>query len=95
MQRHEVVELRKLARAKTGMNTAPQKLRQRFCCDMLSLGVSETHVDAFCERVHKSVLTLHYTDFSPEKLREACVKSGISVFEQIQLIYALENKLNF
>jgi hypothetical protein len=32
----------------------------------LRLGVSETHVDALCGKVPKSVLARHYADFSPE-----------------------------
>ena len=70
MQRNEVVELWKSAREKTGIGITPQKLRQWFCSEMMRLGVSETYVDAFCGRVPKSVLARHYTDFSPEKLKE-------------------------
>lgn len=79
MQRHEVVELWKSAREKTGLNITPQKLRQWFCSEMLRLGVSETYIDAFCGRVPKSVLARHYTDFSPEKLKRIYIKSAISV----------------
>ena len=81
MQRHEVVELWKSAGEKTGLNITPQKLRQWFCSEMMRLGVSESYVDAFCGRVPKSVLARHYTDFSPEKLKEVYVKSEITVFE--------------
>jgi len=70
MQRDEVVELWKTAREKTGIDITPQKLRQWFCSEMLRLGVSETYVNAFCGRVSKSVLARHYTDFSPDKLKE-------------------------
>jgi integrase/recombinase XerD len=77
MQRHEVVDLWKSAREKTGLNITPQKLRQWFCSEMMRLGVSETYVDAFCGRVPKSVLARHYTDFSPEKLEK--IYSGTSL----------------
>jgi len=70
MQQDEVVELWKATREKTGIDITPQKLRQWFCSEMLRLGVSETYVDAFCGRVPKSVLARHYTDFSPEKLKD-------------------------
>ena len=70
MQRDEVVELWKSAREKTSIDITPQKLRQWFCSEILRLGVSETYVDAFCGRMPKSVLARHYTDFSPEKLKE-------------------------
>jgi integrase/recombinase XerD len=68
MQRHEVVDLWKTSREKTGLDITPQKLRQWFCFEMMRLGVSETYVAAFCGRVSKSVLAEHYTDFSPETL---------------------------
>jgi intergrase/recombinase len=79
MQRNEVVELRKSAREKTGIGITPQKLRQWFCSEMLKLGVSETYVDAFCGRVPKSVLARHYTDFSPEKLKDIYEKAQFKV----------------
>ena len=79
MQRDEVVYLWKTARNKTGINITPQKLRQWFCSEMLSLGVSETYVDAFCGRVPKSVLARHYTDFSPEKLKGIYEKADIRI----------------
>jgi intergrase/recombinase len=63
------------------MDITPQKLRQWFCSEMLRLGVSETYVDAFCGRVPKSVLARHYTDFSPEKLREIYEKAGLMLDE--------------
>ena len=78
MQRQEVVELWKVAQDKTGINITPQKLRQWFCSEMLRLGVSETYVDAFCGRVPKSVLARHYTDFSPQKLKEIYEKVNIN-----------------
>jgi integrase len=79
MQRDEVVELWKVARDKTGINITPQKLRQWFCSEMLRLGVSETYVDAFCGRVPKSVLARHYTDFSPDKLREIFERANLKI----------------
>jgi integrase len=79
MQRDEVVELWKSAREKTGIDITPQKLRQWFCSEMLRLGVSETYVDAFCGRVPKSVLARHYTDFSPQKLKEIYEKANIKI----------------
>jgi hypothetical protein len=34
------------------------------------LNVLDRYVDAFCGRVPQSVLARHYTDFSPERLKE-------------------------
>jgi intergrase/recombinase len=79
MQRNEVVQLWKAAREKTGLNITPQKLRQLFCSEMLRLGASETYADAFCGRVPKSVLARHYTDFSPEKLKEVYLKTDLRI----------------
>ena len=79
MQRQEVVELWKLAREETDIDITPQKLRQWFCSEMLRLGVSETYIDAFCGRTPQSVLARHYTDFSPEKLREIYEKAKLSI----------------
>ena len=81
MARQEVVELWKTAREKTGMNITPQKLRQWFCSEMMSRGVSETYVDAFCGRVQKSVLARHYTDYSPGKLGDLYWKAEIRVLD--------------
>jgi integrase len=81
MQRQEVIELWRNARAKTGLKITPQRLRQWFCSEMLRLGVSETHVDAFCGRTPKSVLARHYTDFSPEKLEEIYLKAGFRILD--------------
>ncbi len=41
--------------------------------------MSETYVDAFCGRTPKSVLASHYTDFSPEKLKDIFEKSNLIV----------------
>jgi integrase len=79
MQRQEVIKLWRNARERTSMNITPQKLRQWFCSEMLRLGVSETYVDAFCGRVPKSVLARHYTDFSPEKLKQIYEKAKLCV----------------
>ena len=80
MQREEAIKLWKVARDKTGINITPQRLREWFCSEMLNLGVSETHTDAFCGRVPRSVLARHYTDFSPDKLREVYEKAKLRIF---------------
>jgi integrase len=79
MQRQEVIKLWRNVRNKTGLDITPQKLRQWFCSEMMRLGVSETYVDAFCGRVPKSVLARHYTDFSPQKLKEIYEKTNIKL----------------
>ena len=64
---------------KTGIKITPQVLREWFCCEMGRLGVPDRYVDAFCGRVPRSVLARHYTDFSPEKLKEIYDKAGLKV----------------
>jgi len=50
-----------------------------FVCGMGRLRVPDRYVDAFCGRVPRSVLARHYTDYSPEKLREIYDKAGLKV----------------
>jgi hypothetical protein len=49
---------------------------------MISGGVSDCYVDAFCGRTPKTVLAKHYTDFSPEKLDEIYRKADLNVISQ-------------
>jgi intergrase/recombinase len=46
---------------------------------MERLGVPDRYVDAFRGRVPKTVLARHYTDFSPEKLKEIYEKASLKV----------------
>jgi integrase len=54
----------------THVKVTPQVLRRWFCSEMGRLGVPDRYVDAFCGRTPKSILAKHYTDYSPEKLKE-------------------------
>jgi integrase len=63
----------------TGIRITPQILREWFACEMGRLGVPDRYVDAFCGRVPRSVLARHYTDFSPEKLKEIYDKANLKV----------------
>jgi integrase len=67
------------ARKKTGINITPQILREWFACEMGRLGVPDRYVDAFCGRVPRSILARHYTDFSPDKLKEIYDKANLKV----------------
>jgi len=54
--------------------------REWFICEISKLGVPDRYVDAFCGRVPRGVLAWrHYTDFSPEKLKEIYDKAGLKV----------------
>ena len=46
---------------------------------MGSLGISDRDIDAFCGRVPQSILARHYTDYSPERLKEIYDKVGLKV----------------
>ncbi len=69
----------KKASEKTGVKVTPQTLRDWFCSEMGELGVADRYVDAFCGRVHRSVLARRYTDFSPERLKRIYEKAGLRV----------------
>jgi integrase len=79
MQREEAIKLWKVARDKTSINITPQQLRQWFCSEIISKGVSESYVDAFCGRTPKSVLARHYTDYAPDKLEDIYRKASLKV----------------
>ena len=64
MPREEERRLWRVAKEKSELNITPQRLREWFCSEMLTLGVQECYVDAFCGREPRSVLTRHYADFS-------------------------------
>ena len=64
----------------TKIDITPQRLREWFCCEMGRLNVPDRYIDAFCGRVPKSVLARHYTDFSPEKLKEIYNNANLVTF---------------
>jgi integrase len=70
------------ARLDTGLQITPQVLREFFACELGRLNVPERYVDAFCGRVPQSVLARHYTDFSPERLREIYDRAGLLILRQ-------------
>ncbi|MEM3040343.1 MAG: hypothetical protein QXO54_06020 [Candidatus Methanomethylicaceae archaeon] len=46
---------------------------------MSNLGVPERYIDAFCGRVPRTVLAKHYTDYSPQRLKEIYDRAGLKV----------------
>jgi len=68
------------ARLETGLQITPQVLRESFACELGRLNVPDRYVDAFCGRVPQSVLARHYTDFSPDRLKEIYDQAGLRVF---------------
>ena len=64
---------------KNGTKISPKVLRQWFACEMGRLRAQDRYIDAFCGRVPKSVLARHYTDFSPERLKESYDNANLRV----------------
>ena len=63
----------------TGIKITPQTLREFFASEIGRLGVPDRYVDAFCGRVPQSVLARHYTDFSPDRLKEIYDKANFHI----------------
>jgi len=70
------------AERKCGVHITPQLLRDWFCCELGNLGVQDRYVNAFCGRVPKSVLTRHYTDYGPERLKKIYEKANLEVLSE-------------
>jgi integrase/recombinase XerD len=68
------------AKTKTGLTITPQRLREWFCCEMVSRGVSDSYVDSFCGRI-PSILAKHYLDYSPERMKKIYDKANLKVLE--------------
>jgi len=64
-----------------GFRITPKVLRYWFCNELGRLGVQDRYIDAFCGRIPKSVLARHYTDYSPERLKEVYDKANLRVFD--------------
>ena len=69
------------ASKKSGVKLIPSDLRDWFCNEMGRLGVADRYIDAFCGRVPRSILGRHYTDYSPERLKEIYEKTKIKLLE--------------
>ncbi|MBC7345591.1 MAG: tyrosine-type recombinase/integrase, partial [Clostridia bacterium] len=69
----------KHTRLKTGLPITPKVLRFWFANEMARLGVPDRFIDAFQGRIPRSVLARHYTDYSPERLKEIYDRAGLKV----------------
>ncbi|MDI9644240.1 MAG: integrase [Candidatus Verstraetearchaeota archaeon] len=69
----------RVAHHKTGLHITPQTLRFWFANEMATLGVPDRFIDAFQGRIPRSVLARHYTDYSPERLKEIYDRAGLRV----------------
>jgi len=69
----------KRANQKTGLKITPQTLRFWFANELGRLGVADRFIDAFQGRTPRTVLARHYSDFSPERLKEVYNKTSLAV----------------
>ncbi len=65
---------------KTGIHIYPHLLRSVFAREMSLRGVPDRYIDAFCGRTPQSVLARHYSDFSPEVLKQIYDKANLKYF---------------
>jgi hypothetical protein len=49
------------------------------CFEIKVLGGNDRYIDAFYERVPRSILGRYYADFSPERLKEIYDKANLKV----------------
>ena len=79
MGTHTFLDVWKKANNKTGLEVTPQTLREWFCSEMVSKGISDSYVDAFCGRIPRSILAKHYLDYSPDRLKAIYDKAALKV----------------
>lgn len=53
-----------------GLDINPHLLRKVFADRCGKAGIAEKYINAFCGRIPQSILQSHYTDYSPEAMRE-------------------------
>jgi len=64
-----------------GLSSPSQLLRLWFISEMARPKAPDGYVDAFCGRVPMSIPAMHYTDYSPETLKEIYDKASLKVLE--------------
>jgi integrase/recombinase XerD len=79
ISRKQIARIFKQIAEKTGVGITPQTLRSIFAREMGLKGVPDRYIDAFCGRVPASVLARHYSDFSPETLKEIYNTANIKI----------------
>ncbi len=80
IQRDQVSRIFRHASRKCKVKITPQILRSIFCQQMIQQGTPAHYVDAYCGRVPQSILAKHYSDFSPEVLKEIYDKANLRYF---------------
>ncbi len=80
ISRKQIARIFKQVAEKTGVGITPQTLRSVFAREMGLRGVPDRYIDAFCGRTPQSVLARHYSDFSPETLKEIYNRVNLKLF---------------
>jgi len=78
--RNTVAHVFKNVAVKTGVIMSAHTLRSVFAREMSKSEVQDRYIDAFCGRTPQSVLARHYSDFSPEVLKEIYEKANLRYF---------------
>jgi len=81
--RNTVAHIFKDVADKTGIDISAHTLRSIFAREMNKTGVQDRYIDAFCGRVPQSILARHYSDFSPEVLKDIYDKAGLKILKAI------------
>lgn len=81
MKRNTVAQIFIATAKNTGIKMSAHTLRSVFAREMSKAGVQDRYIDAFCGRVPGSVLARHYSDYSPEVLKEIYSKANIKILE--------------
>lgn len=59
-----------LAYCVTGLRITLEDLRDWFNNEMIRLGVPETYINLFCDRIPRTLLKRNYANYNPMKLKE-------------------------
>lgn len=79
--RNTVAHVFKEVANRTGIVLSAHTLRAIFAREMNKAGVQDRYIDAFCGRVPQSILARHYSDYSPDILKEIYNKANIKIIE--------------
>lgn len=64
---------------KTGIDMSAHALKSVFAHEMSKAGMQDRYIDSYCGRVPGSVLARHYSDYSPDVLKEIYDKANIKI----------------
>ena len=81
VKKDRVAKVFRKASIESGVKITAKTLREWFCSEMARLGVPDRYIDALCGRMPRSILARHYTDYSPDRLREVYAKAGLTVLK--------------